>query len=122
MFGECERQTAARRIAQPTVACRLAQYNGDVEALDIISAFSGRVGSRISKEYPALFAIDSLSRFINRSLLIARTSDHVGQTFANDWVRAIGKPRRLIADAGGLSMAGNLWLELRHIYGRGMIQ
>ena len=76
----------------------------------------------VAKDSPALFAIDSLSRFVNCSLLVGRAAEHVGQTFANDWVRTIGKPRRIITDSGGPSLAGNFWRELGHLYGWQMIQ
>ena len=66
--------------------------------------------------------IASLSRFINCSLLTARTAGHVGQTFVNDWARAIGKPRRIIKDASGTSLTGEFWRELSHVYGWEMIQ
>lgn len=92
LVGECKCQTAARRISPPTVECRRAKYNGAVATLDIIFPSAGCFAGRISNEYPALFTIGSLSRFINCSLLIPRPADHVGQTFANDWVRTIGYP------------------------------
>ena len=55
-------------------------------------------------------------------MLIARSAEHVGQTFLNDWVRAIGKPRRIITDAGGPSLTGNFRRDLSHVYGWEMIQ
>ena len=69
-----------------------------------------------------LFTIGSISRFINCALLAGRSAEHVGQAIVNDWVRTIGKPRRIIADAGGPILTGNVWRELSHVYCRQMIQ
>ena len=88
----------------PNVACWLSNYNGEIVALGIIFPFKDCCDGKSNKQFPALFAIDSLSRFINCSLLIGRSAEHVGQNFVNDWVRTIGKSRRLIDDAGGPSL------------------
>ena len=122
LFTDCKCQVAAQRITSPTVACWLSKYNGEIIALEIIFHSMIAGGEKVSKEFPALFTIDSLSRFINCSLLISRTAEHCGQTFLNDCVRTIGKPRRIITDAGGPTLTGAFWRELSDTYGRQMIQ
>ena len=78
-------------------------------------------GGEIAMEYPALLTIDSLSRFINCSLLINRSSIHAGQVFMNDWARTIGNPRRIFTVRGGPTLSGASWAELSHAFGWEMI-
>ena len=122
LYADCKCQVAVQRITPPNVACWLAKYNGEIVAIDIIFPFKDCCEEKLHKQFPALFMIDSLSRFINCSMLIGRTAEHVGSVFVNDWVRTIGKPRRIITDAGGPSLTGNFWRELSHVYGWQMIQ
>ena len=129
LFFDCKCQVAVQRIAPPTVAWRLGKYNGEIAALDIIFPFADCMAEKVSKDFAALFMIDSLSRFINCTsrfinctLLIALDAEHVGQTFLIDWVRTIGKPRRIITDAGGPNLTGDFRMELSHMYGWQMIQ
>ena len=121
VLDKCGCQTAVQRITPPQVACWLGKYNGEIIALDIIYPFKDCFNEKIAKEYPALFMIDSLSRFINCTLLINRASIHATQIFLNDWVGTIGKPRRIITDQGGPTLAGDAWAELSDVYGRQMI-
>ena len=53
--------------------------------------------------------IDSLSRFFNCAPLINRASIHDVQVFMSEWVRTIGKPRRIITDRGGPTLSGAAW-------------
>ena len=106
MLTKCGRQTAVQRITLPPVASWMGKYNGDAIALDIICPFADCFEERIAEEFPSLFTIGSLSRFINCSLLIARASARAGQLFLEEWVRNLGKPRRIIADKGGTALSG----------------
>ena len=64
-----------------------------------------------------MFTIDSLTRFVNCSLLIARASIRGDQVFMGDWVRTIGKPRRIIADRGRPTLSGATWADLSRTFG-----
>ena len=121
VLAKCGCQTAVRRITPPVVASTAAKYNGEIIALDIIFPFTNCFDGRISKEHPALFMIDSLSRFVNCTLLVNRASGYAAQVFINDWVRTLGKPRRIITDRGGPTLQGDAWAELSDIYGWEMI-
>ena len=66
--------------------------------------------------------IDSLSRFANCTLLINKASGHAAQIFLDDWVRTLGKPRRIITDRGGPTLQGEAWANLSHIFGWQMIR
>ena len=100
-----------QRINPPSVACWLAKYNGEIVAPAIISPCADCFGGKVATQYPALFMIDSLSRFVNCSWLINRASIHDGQLFMNDGVRTIGKPRRVITVRGGPTLPGQLGLN-----------
>ena len=50
-----------------------------------------------------------------------RASGHAAQIFINDWVRTLGKPRRIITDRGGPTLQGEAWADLSDIYGWEMI-
>ena len=115
-------QTTVRRITLPSVEIWMTKYNGEIIAMGIISPFADCFGERIAKDYPALFMIDSLSRFINCSWLIARASEHAGRIFMDDCVRPLGKPRRIISDKGGPTLAGKIWTDVSHTFGRQMIR
>ena len=121
MMGKCGCQTAVRRITLPPVASMAAKFNGEIIALDIIYPFTDCFDEKISKEFPALFMIDSLSRFVNCALLINRASGHASQIFLDDWVGTLGKPRRIITDRGGPTLQGEAWTDLSHIFGWQMI-
>ena len=121
VLPECGFQNALQRITPPQVARWLAKYNGEIVALGIISPFTDCFDGKMAKEYPALFMIDSLSRFINCALLINRASIHAGQVFMNDWVRTIGKPMGIITDRGGPTLSGAAWADLSHTFGWQMI-
>ena len=121
VFRVCGRQNALQRITPPQMACRLAKYNGGIAALDIVFPFTDCFEGKIARDYPALFMIDSLPRSINCSMLIARASIRAGQVFMGDWVRAIGKPRRIITDRGGPTLPGEAWAYLSRKFGWQMI-
>ena len=106
VLGDFGRQTVAQRITPPQVAFWLGKYNGEIVALGIISPFTDCSEEKIAAGYPDLFAIGGLSRFINCTLLINRASIRAGQAFLNDWVRTVGKPRRIITDKGCPTLSG----------------
>ena len=99
----------------------MAKYNGEIVAIDIVFPFADCFGGELAKEYPALFTTDSLSRCINCSPLIARDSTRASQVFMNEWVRIIGKARRVITDRGRPTLSGAVRAELSHTFGWQMI-
>ena len=59
LLGDCGRQAAVRRIAAPPISWRVSKYYGETVALDIVFPCTRCFGENISKEYHALFIIDS---------------------------------------------------------------
>ena len=51
------------------------------------------------------------------SLLANLAGDCAAVTFMNDWVRFLGKPRRLISGIGGPRFTGEAWASLGNIFG-----
>ena len=105
LYRKCGRADSVYRITPPQVSCRMAKYNGEIVGMGIIFPFvkkdDSEGGSTHDKRRkPALFTIDCLSRFINRTMPNSLECQEVTQTFINDWVRALGKPRRTILDNG----------------------
>ena len=66
--------------------------------------------------------IDGLSRFVNCSLLSRLSGECVVQTFINDWVRTLGKPRRILLDNGGPGFKNQSWTEASHVFGWKLVQ
>ena len=122
LFNDRKCQVDAQRIAPHTAACWLSKYNGEIVAMDVIFPFADCLAAKVAQDFASLFTIDSLSRFINCPMLIARPAEHAGRTFLGDRGRAIGKPRWLLTEAGGPSSTGTFRRELSRLYGREMIQ
>ena len=116
------RQAEIQRIAPPSAACCLAKYDGETVDIDIIFPLADCFEEQVANGRHAMFAIDSLSRFVNCSILTNRSSIPAGKVFTNDWVRTIDKPRRIIADRGGPTFPGAAWADMSHAFGRKMIR
>ena len=102
LFRDCNCQAGVHRVTPPNVSCWIAKYNGEVVAVDICYPFTD-AHKEITNggKFPALIMVDILSRYVNCSLIPKVTGGHVTAAFLNDWVRPLGKPRRVLMDQGG---------------------
>ena len=64
----------------------------------------------------------ALSRFSNYPLLPEIDGRPIAATFPNDWIRAMGKPRRIVLGNGWPGFNGPEWSEISNIPGWQIIQ
>ena len=116
----------------PAITSWQYKYNGEVIGIDIVYPFRDwdiHINRRTHQSVPrvkateetkektpaALLMVDALTRFVNCSILPKVTAEEVANTFVNDWVRCLGKPRRIILDHGGPGFTGREWRDASHV-------
>ena len=117
LYKECNCQAGVHRITAPNVSCWMSKYNGEVVGIDICYPFLESHPEVQGGKSPALIMVDSLSRYVNCSLIGKLTGENVLQTFLNDWVRPLGKPRRILMDNGGPGFKNKAWTDASGIFG-----
>ena len=118
VYAKCKCQHTVDRITPPLVSSVLARRAGGIVAVDICYPFvrvdierqeeikNYKPNTNYHSRLAALVMVCALARFTVCSLLPNLTGDCVAVTFMNDWVRFLGKPRRLISDSGGPGFTG----------------
>ena len=95
----------------------MSKYNGEVVAIDICYPFLDAHPDVNGGKSPALILIDSLSSYVNCSPMPQISGKCVLDAFLNDWVRPLGKPRRILLDNGCPGFKNHLWAESNHVFG-----
>ena len=129
VYNKCKCQHTVDRITPPLVSSIMARRAGEIVAVDICYPFARidverqeeihhyDAGTNYHSRLAALIMVCALTRFTVCSLLSNLSADCVAVTFVNDWVRFLGKPRRIISDRGGPGFTGNAWNSLSNIFG-----
>ena len=112
----CNCKGVAHRITPPKLTGRSSKFCGEIIGMDVVYPFTGTRNGVIGNLFPALLVIDCLSRFAICTLLPNVKAGTLTGVLLNDWIRPIGKPRRIICDNGPPGMTGAEWGDLSHIY------
>ena len=117
LYKSCKCQIGVHRMTPPNVSSWITKYNGEIIALDVCYPFVEAHPEINGGKSPALIVVDSLSRYINCSLLKRVTGDCILETLLNDWVRTLGKPRKILTDHHGPGFRSKIWTDASDIYG-----
>ena len=130
VYAKCKCQHTVDRIAPPLAPSVLARRAGEIVDVDICYPFvrvdierqdeakNYKVHTNFHIRLAALIMVCALTRFTVFPLLRNLTGGCAAVAFMNDWVRVLGKPRRLISDSGGPGFTGAAWASLGNISGR----
>ena len=118
LYRECNCQSGVRRLAPPNGPCGIAKYNGEVVAVDSCYPFAD-AHKEITNggKFPALIMVDSLRRYVNCSSIPKVSVEYAEDAFLNDWVRPLGKPRRVLMDQGRPGFRSGSWTQASDIFG-----
>ena len=118
LYRDCNCQAGVHRVPPPNVSCWVAKYNGEVVSVDTFYPFAEpHKEIAIGGKLPALITVGSLPRYVNCSLIPKVTGEHVPAAFLNDWVRPLGKPRRVLMGQGGPGFRSGAWTQASDTFG-----
>ena len=117
VYRKCQCRNAVRRITTPPHFTMVSKYNGEIAAVDLGYPFADIRSAIKAKQFHALIMADSLSRCANCSFLPEITGRETTTAFVNDWMRTLGKPRRIILDIGGTGYNGPEWSQVSNLFG-----
>ena len=116
LHAQCSCSGQATRATPPKISSWIAKFNGEIVGIDIVYPFSGSPPSKTCTKISALMMVCCLTRFCALSILPDLTAQTTSTVFMNDWVRFVGKPRRIILDAGSPGLMGKEWGQLSHVF------
>ena len=117
--GKCTCRGDANRITPPKLTGRTSEFCGEVIGIDVVYPFVYTAETRkdiLGGSYPALLIADCLSRFAICSSIRDLREATLTSTLVSDWIRPLGKPRRIISDNGPPGMTGIEWGEFPHAF------
>ena len=104
------------RVTRPKESGWMGKFNGEILGIDVVYPFVGVRQGVTGKNYVASLIVDCLPRFAMCSLIADAPSVTLINILVNDWIRALGKPRRPIMDHGPPGMFGGEWGDFPHTY------
>ena len=104
------------RVTHRKISSWISKFGGEIVGIDVVYPF---LGSHQRKSFPkidALMTVCCLTRFCVCSQLSDLTDKTASAVFTNDRFRFVGKPRRIITDAGPPELIGPEWGRLSHVF------
>ena len=96
------------QVAPPKITGRLARCSDEINGSDVVYPIVGVAVGVSWGNYMALLIVGCVSRFAICSLIVdCKAVKLINIIIINDRIRPIGKPRRIIMDAGPPGMFGN---------------
>ena len=111
------------RSTPPKISSWVARFNGEIIGVDVVRPFVDTKRRRFGhndgvagKNLTALLIVDCMARFDARFLVADCKTLTLITALLNDWIRTLGKPRRIIMDNGPPGMFGTEWGDFSHTY------
>ena len=121
VLRKCTCRGVANRVTPPKLSGWVARFNGEIIGIDVIHPFVdikrrrfGHNEGVCGKNPTALLISDCMSRFAVCSLVTDCKAATLIAVVLDDWVRTLGKPRRVIMDNGPPGMFGTKWNDFSH--------
>ena len=116
VLAGCTCLGVVRRATPPKLTGQSSKFCGEIIGLDVVYPLTVARSGVKGNVFPALLIVDCLSRFAICALLSnVRACTNTG-VLLNDWIRHLGKPRRIICDNGPPGMTGVEWGDFARIY------
>ena len=116
VLAGCTCRGAVNRITPPKLTGWSSKFRGEIIGIDAAYPFVGTRQGKNGRLLPTLLIVDCLSRFSICAMLANVRAETVTGVLLNDWIRPLGKPRRIIADQGSPGMTRVEWDDLSHTY------
>ena len=123
VLQKCSCHGLVNRITPPKISSWIARFNGEIIGIDVVHPFMdikrrrfGHNEGVTGKNLTALLVVDCMTRFAVCSLVTDCKPSTLITVLLNDWIRTLGKPRRIIMDNGSPGMFGTEWNDFSHTY------
>ena len=107
LFRRCNCSANVNRVTPPEISSWISKFNGEIVGGDIAYPSAGMRPALSGRRIMALMMVRCRSRFCVCTVLPDLVAETVTSSFMDDWVRHVGKPKRIATDYGSPGLYGH---------------